>query len=72
MQLTRRDPRRYELLILSENAADLEKNPSYVKFETYRQIWLGLGNCAADLHRWAVTKLDEFDNASPGGSLVTR
>lgn len=60
MQLTRRDPRRYELLILSENVADLEKNPSYVKFETYRQIWLGLGNCAADLHRWALAKLDEF------------
>jgi hypothetical protein len=57
MQITSRDPRRYELLILSENVADLEKSPKYVKFEQYRQIWLGLGNCTTSLQRWIFQSL---------------
>ena len=61
MEITNRDPRRYELLILSENVDDLEKGPSYVKFEKYRQIWLGLGNCATSLQRWTFAKFDEVD-----------
>jgi hypothetical protein len=51
MEITNRDPRRYELLILSENVDDLEKGPSYVKFEKYRQIWIGLGDCETSLQR---------------------
>lgn len=60
MQLTSREPRRYELLILSENVADLE-SARYVEFEKYRQIWQGLGNCVNDMTRWTVGKLDEVD-----------
>jgi hypothetical protein len=57
MQITSRDPRRYELLILGENVADLEKSPNYVKFEQYRQIWLGLGNCTTSLQRGSSQSL---------------
>jgi hypothetical protein len=62
MQITSRDPRKYELLILSENVADLEESSSYVKFKKYRQIWRGLGNRVTDLQRWTFAKFDEVEN----------
>lgn len=58
LEMTSRDPRRYELLILNENVADLEKNSNYVRFESYRSIWFGLQACAADMQQWALTSLD--------------
>ena len=58
LEKTSRDPRRYELLILNENVADLEKNLNYVRFEGYRRIWFGLQACATDMQRWAITRLD--------------
>ena len=61
MEITNREPRRYELLVLNENVADLERNPNYVRLEEYRRIWLGLQNCATDMQRWALAKFDEVD-----------
>jgi hypothetical protein len=58
MELTKREPRRYELLILDKNVADLERNPNYVRLEEYRNIWLGLQACAMDMQRWALAQLD--------------
>ncbi|HUY18062.1 MAG TPA: hypothetical protein VMV15_02445 [Candidatus Binataceae bacterium] len=60
MEITTRQPRHYELLILKETVADLEKNPKYTKFQEYRRIWVGLKHCQADVERWAVAKLDEL------------
>ncbi len=61
MEMTSREPRRYELLVLGENVADLEKNPNYVRLEEYRRILLGLQNCAVDMQRWTLAKLDAVD-----------
>lgn len=58
LEMTSRDPRRYELLILNENVDDLEKTPNYIRFESYRSIWFGLQACAADMQEWALTSLD--------------
>ena len=49
MEITNREPRRYALLVLNENVADLGRNPNYVRLEEYRRIWLGLQNCATDM-----------------------
>lgn len=60
MEMTSREPRRYELLILNDNVADLEKSPNYAKLEEYRLIWLGLQTCATDMQRWALKRLDQI------------
>jgi hypothetical protein len=59
MEIVSREPPRYQLLILNENVADLEKDPNYVKLEAYRQIWLGLQDCATDMQRKALAMIDE-------------
>jgi hypothetical protein len=61
VEMTSREPRRYELLILGENVADLEKNPNYVRLEQYRRIWSGLQTCAIDMQQWALAQLDGID-----------
>jgi hypothetical protein len=61
--MTNREPRLYELLILSENVNDLEENPQYTRFEEYRRIWVGLQACATDMQKWALAKLDAIAKA---------
>jgi len=58
LEMTSRDFRRYELLILNENIADLEKNPNYARFDGYRRIWFGVQACATDMQQWALARLD--------------
>jgi hypothetical protein len=62
MEMTSRDPRHYEILILNKNVADLEKNPCYVTLDEYRCWWVGLQNCATDMQQWSLAMLDEVDN----------
>jgi hypothetical protein len=63
IEMTSREPRRYELLVINENVADLEKNPNYVRLEQYRRIWSGLQTCAIDMQQWALAKLDGIDKS---------
>lgn len=53
MEIVSRQPRHYELLILSDR--------KFTKFEEYRCIWRGLQSCVADMERWANEKFDQMD-----------
>jgi len=66
MEVISQEPRKYELLILEENVADLEKDPSYVRLEEFRRLWYGLQNCALDMQRWALGELDRISRAVDG------
>jgi len=67
MEIKSRQPSRYELIVLNENVADLEKDPNCVSFEAYRQIWLGLQACAADVQRVALAMIGEAASSLTNG-----
>lgn len=64
LEIVKEAPRRYELLILHENVADLEQHPSYTKLEEYRGIWMGLRQCALDVQTWAVSSLQNMERSA--------
>jgi len=61
MELKSREPYRYELLILKENVADLERLNCFFSLETFRAIRSGLAEALSFLQAWALQRIDDSE-----------